>query len=362
MASVENPKGTDYNKDGVTDQYDDTLARQDKNKDGSVTPKEKAAYEKDQNTITTETVTDPTTGKVTSKQTNKAAVVEPTISASGQGYSDAFLRAHPDVAEAIRLAAQYKWELPQFIRYVENNTEFGKSRTSAEEAFDIQSLSDKAEDLNRQVTEKEDELRQEAIAAGIPLTDSQIKDFAKKSIRSGLSTSDTLAFLSSSYKPASQTGATPTGQVSKMITDFQNMARSFGITMTPEYLESQVREGLKQGANWQSWFDGKQMTFREQAKNLYPTIATQLDRYSLTDIMSPYMNDASELLGVRLENMNPTDPTWLTALSGQNGPMSRDEWIRVIKTDPKYGWDRTIRARQEYSSLADDLRAAFGRA
>ena len=58
--------------------------------------------------------------------------------------------------------------------------------------------------------------------------------------------------------------------------------------------------------------------------------------------------------------MQVSDPLWQTALNGPNGPMSRDEWIRVIRTDSRFGYDRTVRARHELASLADELLSAFG--
>jgi hypothetical protein len=60
--------------------------------------------------------------------------------------------------------------------------------------------------------------------------------------------------------------------------------------------------------------------------------------------------------------MTTSDPIWSVALNGPNGPMTVDEWERTIKTDARYGWDRTKKARNEFSNLADELLSAFGMA
>ena len=127
-------------------------------------------------------------------------------------------------------------------------------------------------------------------------------------------------------------------------------------------LQAKVQEGLRQGANYRTWLEGQKNVFRRQAKNLYPTLADQLDEFTYTDVIDPYMDDAANLLGLTRQSMNTLDPTWATALNGPNGPMSRDEWIRTIKTDSKYGYDRTANARKEAVDLGDELLAAFGMA
>jgi len=63
-----------------------------------------------------------------------------------------------------------------------------------------------------------------------------------------------------------------------------------------------------------------------------------------------------------MSQMQITDPLWQSALNGSEGPLSRDEWIRSLRTDTRFGYDRTVRARNEYTELADELLAAFGMA
>ena len=127
-------------------------------------------------------------------------------------------------------------------------------------------------------------------------------------------------------------------------------------------LQSKVQEGLRQGANYGTWLEGQKNVYKRQAKNLYPTLSDQLDEFTYTDVIEPYMADAANLLGLNRQQMNTLDPMWATALNGPNGPMSRDEWIRTIRTDSKFGYDRTVNARQEAAQLGDQLLAAFGMA
>ena len=54
---------------------------------------------------------------------------------------------------------------------------------------------------------------------------------------------------------------------------------------------------------------------------------------------------------------------WTRALSGAEGkPMGREEWLKTLRTDKQYGWNKTQRAKTEMASLGDELLAAFGMA
>ena len=74
------------------------------------------------------------------------------------------------------------------------------------------------------------------------------------------------------------------------------------------------------------------------------------------------MSDAQQVLGINKTNMSITDPKWSSALNGDGMPMSRDQWIRTLKTDKQYGYEYTNNARNEASALADNLISAFARA
>lgn len=363
-----NPGKIDYNKDKVVDSSDDTWAVKDKNKDGIVTPREERQYTQQQGG-TRQTVTTGPGGRQTIETVSTAEPVpEPTLTAGEMGYSTAFLTAHPDVKEALDLAIKYRWTEEQFTRYVEENTEFGRSRSDAEAKFDIEFAGTKQEDLQKQIDDRKAVLMQQATAAGITLTDAEAADFAKRAVRSGLTDQDTLAFLSSKFTLPGMEAAgapkvtTPAGQAAQMVDEIRNMARSYGITVTDQFVQGKVREGMQQGSGWQTWLEGQRNVFREQAKLLYPKVADKFDQFTLGDMLTPYLNDASELLGINISQMNYDDPMWTAALNGTEGPLSRDEWLRVLRTDKKYGYDSTIRARQEYTELADDLLAAFGMA
>jgi len=364
--SKANPQQIDYNKDTVVDQYDDELARMDKDKDGTVTAQERRKYKKKQSQTTTEYEYDAE-GNIT-KQTTSApdTTVEPSMTAEGYGFSDNFLTQNEDVRAAIQLAIDNDWPQEVLNRYIEENTAFGQSTNDTQANFDIQIVGPKNEDLLKQVADREATLKRQVMMSGVQISDEEIAKFARESVRSGLTDNDALAFISERF---TMPGTTPegtqqpvTGQVGNILDELRQLARSYGITMTESDIQMKAREALKMGGDWRTWLDSQRDVFRQQAKTLYPKVADLLDQSDLSTIMQPYLSDASELLGISVAQMQITDPMWQNALNGADGPLSRDEWIRSLRTDPKYGYDRTVRARQEYTELADELLSAFGMA
>lgn len=364
--SAANPNKIDYNKDTRVDQYDDELARMDKNKDGFVTSKEKQQYKQKQGETVTEFKYDAQGNVVEQKTKSSAPATEPALTAEGYGFSEQFLSQHDDVRKAIQLAIENEWPQDVLNRYIEENTEFGQSTTDAQSAFDIQINSGKSEDLQRQIDDQYKNLKKQVLMSGVDISDEELKTFARESIRSGLTENDTLAFISERFRlptsAAGQPAQSAQGQAAVIIDSIKNMARSYGVTLTDSDLQAKAREAMNMGSNWQSWLEGQRNIFRQQAKTLYPTVANLLDQSDLSTIMNPYMSDAAELLGISPSNMRVDDPMWQIALNGPNGPMSRDEWIRVLRTDTRFGYDRTVRARQEYADLGDELLSAFGMA
>jgi hypothetical protein len=140
------------------------------------------------------------------------------------------------------------------------------------------------------------------------------------------------------------------------------MARSYGLKIDTSLLQKKTGDALGQGERWQEYLSGQQQFFRDQAKLMYPGSAHLFDQYTLEQIAEPYMSEAADLLGLAPSQMDITDPKWSAFLSGENGPLSKDEWSRVLKTDPKYGFDHTTKARQAYTSIGDELLSAFGMA
>lgn len=355
----------DYDNDGVLTAADDELATWDKNKDGKVGPKEeKAATESKPGTQVT--TTDAATGVTTTKTVGAKTGKTKPKSATDFGVNAGFLKQNPDILALVNKAIETGMQNDQFLSELDQ-TAWGQERTKTQEAFDIASADPrKMADLNYNIENQFKKYKDEAAATGLNLSDDEIRNFAKETVRSGLTDLDARLFFASKFQMGQ--GGSATGRAATILADLQDVARSYGLGMDEGNFQSKIQEALA-APDYNAWLESQKNVFRQQAKNLYPTIGDQLDEYSYTDILDPYMNDAANVLGLNKATMDAMDPMWMTALYGGAGaegkggaPMSRDEWLRTLRTDKKYGFDRTEKARKEYAGLTDELFAAFGMA
>lgn len=362
----------DYDKDGAVTSADAILAKRDLNSDGKIDKTDsdiRARKPQTSTSVTTYGASGAPTKTVTKTplQQQEDQTKPPNLQTYGVSAEAAQKYDLLDfINEMIDKNVTSKEEFFQNLE----QTQFGKDRTNAQEAFDIAFAGPQNEDLQKQIADKQNEIKQLYTQYGVQIDPTKLASQATEAVRSALTTNDIMALIASSFAlptttegaAAGLTGTQVEGVSSDIYNTLQEMARSYGVTITDADLQSKVKTAIGQGSGWQSWVEGQRNVFRQQGKNLHPTIANQLDTATYADVMDPYLSYASELLGVSKANLDPMDTTWMTALQGPQGPMSLDEWSRVLKTDPKYGWDRTTKARNEYANLADQITAAFGKA
>ena len=365
-ASEYNPKGYDYDGDRLVDADDDKLAVQDTNRDGRVTNSEKEAYRKKQGT-TSQTITekDGKTTVETTQQVNQFGSPQPWL----DKLTVDFIERHPGVAEALKLARENNWSQDKFNTYIENNTAFGKSRTDAQAAFDLAIAGSKSEDIEQQIKDKADEIfvdLQSAFGKDFSIDNAELRKYARSVLRDGITESDVRIWVAGKYKPnqPAEGGTTPAaalqGESFQLDNGLRALAKSYGIPINDDFINQKVTEGLGT-ENPADWLAGQRGVFQQQAKVLYPSISDLLDTTDVETIMTPYRNMAFDLLGIPPAQQQLTDPMWNTALKGSdNAPMSLDSWQATLKTDKRYGYTKTVKGREEVSSMTQDLLRAFG--
>lgn len=369
-ASKYNPQGRDYNKDGEVDFYDDQFAVKDYDRDGKISDKEESRFIKERDETNTEYVYEGDK-LVKTKVTGSGKDVPELPDVDFSNYANAFLKKHPEIKALIDKAIEFGWTEEVFKREVEE-TEWGKSTTAAEADFDLQITGIDREKYTDPETGliplKQKSIQSLLTAAGVTVGEEEVAKFARNAVRSGYDEDAIRAWIASKYvapqqatqAPAEGAPAEPPGGNAALIAQrLRDMATSYGLPMTGEYLQGKVREGLGQ-QDWQTWVEGQRAVFQQQAKISYPTVADKLDAYTLDELMTPYMNAATQLLGVPRSEMKLDDPMWNTALKGEGGPMDLDQWIKTLRTDKKYGYTKTVAARQEASGLASGIIRAFG--
>lgn len=105
---------------------------------------------------------------------------------------------------------------------------------------------------------------------------------------------------------------------------------------------------------------------REIAKKRYGHLADLIDQgVTLEDLAGNYKQTAAKLLEVDPNTIDMSQGDYEIALSfgeeGKKRAMTTGEWEKLLRTDARYGWEKTENAKTEARSLASNLAQAFGR-
>ena len=105
---------------------------------------------------------------------------------------------------------------------------------------------------------------------------------------------------------------------------------------------------------------------REIAKKRYGHLSDLIDQgVTLEDLAGNYKQTAAKLLEVDPNTIDMSQGDYEIALSfgeeGKKRAMTTGEWEKLLRTDARYGWEKTENAKTEARSLANNLAQAFGR-
>ena len=105
---------------------------------------------------------------------------------------------------------------------------------------------------------------------------------------------------------------------------------------------------------------------REIAKKRYGHLSDLIDQgVTLEDLAGNYKQTAAKLLEVDPNQIDMSQGDYEVALSfgeeGKKRAMTTGEWEKLLRTDSRYGWEKTENAKTEARSLANNLAQAFGR-
>ena len=105
---------------------------------------------------------------------------------------------------------------------------------------------------------------------------------------------------------------------------------------------------------------------KDMAKGMYPTLDTQLDKFTTRTLVEPYRQMAKLTIGDHVSPDFMNEPRWMRALQGQldektgrAAPLSLEGWKKMLMTDPQYGFQHTEHAKQMTSQAMANLHSAF---
>jgi hypothetical protein len=112
--------------------------------------------------------------------------------------------------------------------------------------------------------------------------------------------------------------------------------------------------------------DDFQRQQRVLAKQRYGHLSELIDQgVTLEDLASNYRQSAAKLLEIDPNQIDMSQGEYEVALSfgeeGKKRAMTTGEWEKLLRTDARYGWEKTENAKSEARSLASNIAEAFGR-
>jgi hypothetical protein len=105
---------------------------------------------------------------------------------------------------------------------------------------------------------------------------------------------------------------------------------------------------------------------RELAKTRYSHLGNLIDQgLTLEDIAGSFQRQAAQILERDVNAIDMGSADFETAFNfgeeGKKRMMSSGEWEILLRSDKKYGWDKTENAKREARNLASSIAQAFGR-
>jgi hypothetical protein len=267
------------------------------------------------------------------------------------GYVEAFLKAYPEIAKAVAAAVKAGEEPEKFQMRLKSTTWY-KSRSEAQRAFDTLQYNDPQE-YNRRVALRQQALSQMASQLGVAVSASTLATWAKNMERVGAG-DDEMRLLLGSQGALDINKAS--GLASTTVDQLRSLASDYGIPASDDTLTKQTRDVLSGKNTAQGLTD----YYREQAKRQYGSIADELDAgRSVREMAQPYLDMASEELGVPADQMDLRDSRWTTMFQG-DAAMTYDQFRAVVRQDERYGWINGTKAKQSAASMVGEIAKRFG--
>lgn len=142
----------------------------------------------------------------------------------------------------------------------------------------------------------------------------------------------------------------------------KTISKSYGLNLSDASIEGYAQSIVAGTISAQQVKD----QFRNQAKSLYPALATQLDAGTVDDATESYRTIAAKTLGIDPTAVNFSDATKFGKLltyqdpkSGESRLMNSTEWTQYLRG--LSDWGKTKEAKDQYSGIINTVTKLFGK-
>lgn len=272
------------------------------------------------------------------------------------GWAATFI-SHPELGPILRQATDQQWSPDRLRREIEQ-TDWYQSRTISQRQFDQQEQLDPAT-AQQQVDRSARGIREVVASYGGALTDEQVNELARESVRSGWNDQETLDAIAAEMLKGADDGTLRFGITGRGV---RQLASEFAVPLSEQAADewsTKIATGQIVQGDYENWLRG-------QAKSLYPTLTADIDRgVSVKALTDPYRQVAARTLGIAPESVDFSSDRWNAALNFDDGKgrrmMTLTEWGDMLRTDSRYGYEFTEDAQNKAYTIVETIGQMFGR-
>jgi hypothetical protein len=267
----------------------------------------------------------------------------------------------PEVGDILVEAAKNNWTQSK-LRNRLMQTAWWKDTSRSQNAYDAFAATNGGEEsvtVQKLIGDKAVQIGDVSAQLGFRLSDEQTKKLARDALRNQYDERTLQAAIASEMRLSPQ--AQQSLRAGSTGRDVQRLATDYGVPLSEATMDRWMNDLI----------DGKVTTddytnyLRQQATSLYPTLANEIGRgVTVKTYADPYKEIAAKTLGLSPEEIDFSDPKWNVALNFDDGKgrraMNLFEWKEFIRSDERYGYDRTPEAQDKAYDMVSRLGRMFG--
>lgn len=269
----------------------------------------------------------------------------------------ALITSVPELQNVYNQAVSGTWSTDRFIAAIQNSHWWAATSSTARQAFATMKADPAT--WNQNINNLQAQMLSTAAQLGVQLTPQQAQQIAVDAITNGYDQNAAVLDqkMAEFLKPAS--GNHFGGQAGSYESQLRQSMMDLGVFVPEPQLANQIKQIV---AGKQS-VQGVTAQFRTQAASMYPAYAKQINSgMNLSDIASPYMQRAQQLLEMGPGSVNIQTPMIKSALQhtqdGQPTAMPMYDFEKQVRQDPR--WLSTDNAQDSFMSNAHQVLVNFG--
>lgn len=269
----------------------------------------------------------------------------------------ALITSVPELQSIYNQAVSGTWSTDKFIAAIQNSQWWASTSSTARQAFATMKADPAT--WNQNINNLQTQMQSVAAQLGVQLTPQQAQQIAVDAITNGYDQNTAVLNqkMAEFLKPAS--GNHFGGQAGSYEDQIRQSMMDLGVFMP----ESQLQNQIKQIVAGKQSVQGVTAQLRTQAASMYPAYSNQINSgMNLSDIASPYMQRAQQLLEMGSGSVNIQTPIIKNALQytvdGKPTAMPMYDFEKQVRQDPR--WLSTDNAQDAFMSNAHQVLVNFG--